>query len=106
VGAVLPAVIVFGVGLAIFVAPLTSAVLEALDESQAGIASGINNAVARLAGLVATAVLPLAAGLGGVQLGGPTFAQGYARAMSICAGLCVAGGLVAFATVRDPPSRR
>jgi EmrB/QacA subfamily drug resistance transporter len=102
VDAVLPAVLVFGFGLAVFVAPLTSAVLEALDERQAGIASGINNAVARLAGLVATAVLPLAAGLGGVQLGGAAFAHGYARAMSICAGLCVLGGLVALATVRDP----
>jgi EmrB/QacA subfamily drug resistance transporter len=97
---VLPATVVFGLGLATLVAPLTSAVLDALDESQAGIASGINNAVARLAGLVATAALPLAAGLGGVRLEGPAFAAGYARAMWICAGLCAAGAAVALATVR------
>jgi EmrB/QacA subfamily drug resistance transporter len=99
VAVVLPAAVVTGVGLATLVAPLTSAALDALDESQAGIASGINNAAARLAGLVATAALPLAAGLGGVPLVGPAFTAGYARAMWISAGLCAAGALVALATV-------
>ncbi|MEP7176459.1 MAG: MFS transporter, partial [Gemmatimonadales bacterium] len=63
---------------------------------------GVNNAVARLAGLVATAALPLAAGLGGVQrLDGAEFAAGYARAMWISAGVCAAGAVVALLTVRD-----
>ena len=106
-GTVLPATIVFGLGLAILVAPLTSAVLSAVKESDTGIASGINNAVARLAGLIATAALPLAAGLGGsAKLEGAAYAAGYARAMLISAGLCAAGAVVALVTVRnDHPSR-
>jgi MFS family permease len=108
VKAILPAIVIFGIGLSILVAPLTSAVLSAVKESETGIASGINNAVARLAGLIATAALPLAAGIGGsAKLVGPEFAAGYARAMLISAGLCAAGAMVAFATVRsEHPSRK
>jgi EmrB/QacA subfamily drug resistance transporter len=107
-GTILPATIVFGIGLSILVAPLTSAVLNAVKESDTGIASGINNAVARMAGLIATAALPLAAGLGGAaKLEGAEYAAGYARAMVISAGLCAAGAVVAFATVRkEHPLRR
>jgi len=107
-GTILPATIVFGVGLSILVAPLTSAVLSAVKASDTGIASGINNAVARLAGLIATAALPLAAGLGGAaKLEGAAYAAGYARAMIISAGLCAVGALVSFLTVRsEDPSRR
>ena len=98
---ILPATIVFGIGLSILVAPLTSAVLSAVKESDTGIASGINNAVARLAGLMATAALPLAAGIGGsATLDGAAFSAGYARAMFIAAGLCAVGAVVAFVTVR------
>lgn len=106
-GTVLPATIVFGIGLSILVAPLTSAVLSAVKESDTGIASGINNAVARLAGLIATAALPLAAGIGGsAKLEGDAYAAGYARAMLISAGLCAAGAIVALITVRgDHPAR-
>ena len=104
---ILPAIVIFGIGLSILVAPLTSAVLSAVKESDTGIALGINNAVARLAGLIATAALPLAAGIGGsAKLEGEAFAAGYARAMLICAGLCAAGSLVAFATVRKEHSSR
>jgi EmrB/QacA subfamily drug resistance transporter len=100
VGTVLPAVLVFGLGLATLVAPLTASVLAAAGRGEAGIASGINNAVARLAGLLAAAALPLAAGLGGLgELQGPAFSAGYARAMVICAALCVVGAAVAFGTV-------
>ena len=68
---------------------------------EAGIASAVNNAAARLAGLMGTAVLPLAAGLGGAaQAAGPEFTAGYARAMLIAAGLCGGGGVVAWLTVR------
>jgi len=107
-GTTLPATIVFGFGLALLVAPLTSTVLGAVKASDTGIASGINNAVARLAGLIATAALPLAAGIGGeAKLAGAAFARGYARAMIICAGLCAAGALVSFLTVRrDRHSRK
>src|SRR5205807_4983857 len=65
VGSVLPAVVVFGLGLALVVAPITATVLAAADERHAGVASGVNNAVARTAGLAAVAVLPLIAGLSG-----------------------------------------
>lgn len=97
---VLPGIVVFGVGLTALVAPLTSAVLESLGRGRAGLASGVNNAVARLAGLIATAAVPLAAGLGGLQeLGGAPLAQGFVRAMWICAALCAAGGVAAWLTV-------
>lgn len=98
---VLPGVAVFGLGLAILVAPLTAAVLAAVPEGHAGVGSAVNNAVARVAGLLAAAALPWAAGIGGAGgLAGAAFSAGYGRAMWICAALCVAGGLVAAATIR------
>ncbi|MGH7578393.1 MAG: hypothetical protein ACREM1_25170 [Longimicrobiales bacterium] len=98
---VLPGLMLFGGGLSLLVAPLTAAVLAAVPEQAAGIASAVNNAAARLAGLLAVAALPLAAGIGGVQdLGSPAFAEGFRRLMWICAGLCTAAALVSFATVR------
>lgn len=104
---VLPATIIFGVGLSILVAPLTSAVLSAVKESDTGLASGVNNAVARLAGLIATAALPLAAGIGGsAKLEGAAYSAGYVRAMFISAGLCAAGAMVAWATVRNDGGAR
>ena len=94
---VLPAVIVFGLGLSLLVAPLTATALGALDDRFAGIASGVNNAVARAAGLLSVAVLPLAAGLGGGSLTeSSTLHPVYRTAMLICAGLMVVGGVVAF----------
>jgi EmrB/QacA subfamily drug resistance transporter len=101
VGTVLPALIVFGLGLSVLVAPLTAAVLGAAEEGKGGIASGVNNAAARLAGLLATAALPLAAGMGGLRdPAGAAYGAGYARAMEIAGGLCFAGAMVAFLTIR------
>jgi hypothetical protein len=101
VGAVLPGLLVFGLGLATLVAPLTAAVLGAVSEDQGGIASGVNNAVARLAGLLATAALPLAAGIGlSAARTDPAFGAGYARAMGIAAGLCATGAVLAVLTIR------
>ena len=100
---VLPGIIVFGLGLSALVAPLTAAVLESLGQKRAGLASGVNNAVARLGGLSATAVVPLAAGMGGLEnLAGPALASGYGRGMWISAALCVIGGAICWFTVRGP----
>jgi len=92
----LPALIVFGIGLGFLVAPLTTVALRSLGENRAGIASGVNNAAARLAGLLATAAIPVAAGLGGSRRPfGPALASAFTRAMVICAFLCGVGALVA-----------
>jgi len=107
VSAILPGVIVFGVGMTIFVAPLTAAVLGALPDAQAGIASAVNNAAARLAQLFASAALPAAAGLSATTAVGPgAFSDGYRTAMLIAAGVAVFGGLIAWTTIRGPERRR
>jgi len=98
---VLPGLLVFGVGLTIFVAPLTAAVLAPVPDREAGLASALSNAFARLAQLGSSALLPLLAGLGAsTAVGRGAFALGFSRAMVICAGAAVVGALIAFATVR------
>jgi EmrB/QacA subfamily drug resistance transporter len=97
---VLPGVLVFGLGLAVLVAPLTGAVLGAVPASEAGIASGVNNAVARTAQLLAVAALPGVAGISGA-LGDPAaFDDGFATAMWLCAGLLVTGAVLAAVLLR------
>jgi EmrB/QacA subfamily drug resistance transporter len=99
---VLPAVIVFGAGLTLVVAPVTATVLAAADSRHSGIASGINNAVARVAGLLAVAVLPLIAGLTGDKFYDPdAMNDGFRMAMVACAALSALGGVLAWATIRD-----
>ncbi|MBS2962309.1 MFS transporter [Actinocrinis puniceicyclus] len=98
--AVLPAVVVLGLGTSLNVAPLTATALGSLDESRAGIASGVNNAVARAAALLAVAVLPLAAGLGRGSLTDPAaLAPVYRTSMYICAGLLAVGSVIAALAV-------
>lgn len=99
----LPGMLIFGLGLSATVAPLTTAVLTAVTGSHAGLASGINNAVARIAGLLAVVLIPLAAGISGIEdVGGNTFLAGFRKAMLTSAALCLAGAAVAFLTIRRP----
>ena len=85
--ALLPGIVIFGVGLSITVAPLTSAILGAIDDAQAGIGSAINNAVARIAGLLAIAAI-------GPIIGAQLDLDGFYRAVMVTAGLLLAGGIV------------
>jgi EmrB/QacA subfamily drug resistance transporter len=100
---VLPAVALFGTGLAITVAPLTSTAMGAAPAEHSGIASAVNNVVARAAGLLAVAVLPLVAGITGSSALRPHhFAAGFHAAVLIAGATCGVGGLLAWATIRNP----
>jgi EmrB/QacA subfamily drug resistance transporter len=102
VTAILPAVIVFGVGLTLVVAPVTATVLAAADMRHSGIASGVNNAVARVAGLLAVAVLPVVAGLTGDSFYNPSkMTHGFHVGMVVCAVLAAAGGVLAWLTIES-----
>lgn len=95
---VLPAVTVLGLGLAITVAPLTTAVLAAIDDDHAGIGSAINNAAARIAALLAIALLPALAGA--TTSSAIADSSVFRRAMLITAGFAASAAAVAFATIR------
>ena len=101
---VLPAVVVFGLGMTALVAPLTATVLASAPREHAGAASGVNNAVARTAGLLAVALLPPIAGLtGGVYRDPAAFATGFHMAVWIGAGMLVAGGLLSAVGISNRP---
>jgi EmrB/QacA subfamily drug resistance transporter len=98
--AVLPPLVVFGLGLALMVAPLTATVLAAASDDRAGIASGVNNAVARAGSLFAVAALPAVVGLSGDDYDQPAaFGSAYGNALLICAALLAAGGVLSWLTI-------
>jgi EmrB/QacA subfamily drug resistance transporter len=94
----LPGITLLGLGMAITVAPLTSAILGAVDAARAGIGSAINNAVARIAGLVAVACT-------GIIVGTSLDLDGYHRAAVATAVMLAVGGVVSFVGIRNPAPR-
>jgi hypothetical protein len=101
-GGVLPGVVVFGLGVTLVASPVTATVLAAADQRHAGIASGINNAVARVANLLAVAALPLVANLSGHRFYQPAaMTHGFHIAMIVAAGLAAVGGAVAWFSISD-----
>lgn len=91
---VLPSVLIFGVGLTMTVAPLTSTILGAIEPERSGIASAVNNAVSRVAGLIAVAML-------GVIVGGALDLDGFHRAALVTVAMMLAGAAVSFAGIRN-----
>jgi hypothetical protein len=100
---VLPGMLVFAFGLTLTVAPLTATVLAAAPDEHAGVASAVNNDVARAAGLLAVAILPVAAGISGAGALDPArFNDGFHMAVLLAAALCAAGGLISWFGIRNP----
>jgi len=93
---ILPSVLVFGLGLSMTVAPLTAAVLGHIPSGEAGIASAINNAVARIAGLLTIALI-------GVVTGAQLTITSFQRAMFVTALLVAAGGIVSWIGISNAP---
>ncbi len=95
----LPALLVFALGLSLTVAPLTTTVLADAEPGEAGEASGVNNAVARIAGLLAVAVLGITAAGGGDHL----TEHGFHVTMVVVAVLLACGGVIGAIGIRNPP---
>ncbi len=93
----LPGIVLFGLGLSITVAPLTTAILGSINKYQAGIASAINNAISRVAGLVAIASV-------GVVTGTTVTLAGFHRAMILTAVLLLFGGIISAIGIRNVKS--
>jgi len=90
----LPGIILFAIGLSFTVAPLTATILGAISETQAGIGSAINNAVSRVAGLIAIAFL-------GLVIGPRVDVGGFHRTLVLTAGLLILGGIVSLIGIQN-----
>jgi EmrB/QacA subfamily drug resistance transporter len=95
----LPGVLVFGLGLAVTVAPLTAAIMGSIDSKQAGIGSAVNNAVARIAGLVAIAAI-------GVVTGPHLSMQGFHKGLVVVATLMALGGIISAVGIQNPKRQK
>ena len=101
----LPGVVCFGTGLSLTVAPLTSAALSSVEDEFTGVAAGVNNAVARSAQLLAVPLLPLAAGISGIEtVGGLAFSEGFQRAQLVNALILVGSGVAGWLILRSGPT--
>src|SRR5205085_6571938 len=99
---VVPGVVVFAFGMSLTVAPLTTTVLAAASEEHAGVADAVNNEVARLAGLVAVAALPIAVGITASAYRNPAqLTGGFHTAVMVTGLLCIAGGALSWVTIRN-----
>lgn len=100
---VFPGMALFALGLSGLVSPLTAAVLAAVPDGHAGVASGVNNAVARAGSLLAVAALPAIVGLSGEDYRNPVeLTAGYEAGQLLCAGLLAVGGIVSWVGLRTP----
>ena len=94
----LPGIILFGLGLSVTVAPLTAAVLGGIDTRHAGIASAVNNAIARIAGLIAVASI-------GLVIGQTMSLDGFHRGVGMMVILLVCGGIISAIGIKNPVNR-
>ena len=100
---ILPPLVLFALGLVSLAAPVTAVALQGAGTRHAGVASGVNNAVARTAQLLAIAVLPPLAGLSGDAYTDPVaVAEAFRTAMTICAGVAAMGAVIGYITIRGP----
>jgi EmrB/QacA subfamily drug resistance transporter len=96
---VLPPMILFGIGLSLMVAPLTATVMSAAHRGDSGIASGVNNAIARVAGLLGIAVVGVAVA---ARSGAELDLDGFRMGMALTAAIVAAGGVVGLVGIRNP----
>ncbi len=104
---VFPLAVLFGLGLASLIPPLTASAMNSAPDSLAGLASGVNNAVARVAGLLWIAALPPITGLTGAAYADPAqFRSSFAQVSWICAAAfaCAAALAATFITRPDRPT--
>ncbi len=102
-----PGIVVLGLGLALTVAPLTATALGSASDNHSGVASAVNNCVARLGGLIAVAAIPAIAGITRTSYLRPSsFAVGFRHATLVAGGLSILGGLTSALLIRNPTSAR
>ena len=90
----LPGIVLFGLGLATTVAPLTSAILGSISSEQAGIGSAVNNAISRVAGLIAVATIA-------IFIGTEINLESFHKGILLCSIVLVIGGIISGVGIRN-----